>query len=94
MMMWFRKDENTVHTEMIHTVRGVDIEIAVRFRSSRLQKGSQFYKGEQGRFCAYVIMKDADFDRISGKLFYEYGYPQLDVPGGTSFFSRIIKAVT
>ena len=89
MMMWFRKDENTVHTEMIHTVRGMDIEIAVRFGSSRIQPGSQFYNGEQGWFCAYVVMRDADFDRISDRLSFCDGYPELDVPGGVSYFSRI-----
>lgn len=87
--MWFRKDENTVHTEMIHTVRGMDIEIAVRFGSSRIQPGSQFYNGEQGWFCAYVVMRDADFDRISDRLSFCDGYPELDVPGGVSYFSRI-----
>lgn len=89
MMMWFRKDENTVHTEMIHTVSGMDIEIAVRFGSSRIQPGSQFYDGKQGWFCAYVVMRDDDFDRISDRLSFCDGYPELDVPGGVSYFNRI-----
>lgn len=92
--MWFRKDENTVHTEMIHTVSGMDIEIAVRFGSSRIQPGSQFYNGIQGWFCAYVVMRDADFDRISDRLSFCDGYPELDVPGGVSYSAGSRRSMT
>lgn len=88
MRMWFKEDDHTVHTEMMHTPEGIDFEIAVRFGSSRLQKGSQFYKGEQGWFCAYIVMRDEDFDRISDRLSYCRQYPELDVPGGTSYFNK------
>lgn len=82
-------DGHVVHRETVRTDAGADIGIVVRFGSSGFRPGTQFHDGKQGWFCAYVVMKDEDFDRISGKLSYRCGYPELDVPGGTSYFSRI-----
>lgn len=82
-------DEYVVHKEMMRTDAGIDIGIVVRFGSSRFRPETQFHDGGQGWFCAYVVMEHADFDRISEKLSYRCGYPELSVPGGTSYFSRI-----
>lgn len=82
-------DEHVVHRETVRTDAGIDIGIVVRFGSSRLQPGTQFHNGKRSWFCAYAVMRDADFDRISERLSYESGYPQLNVPGGTSYFSRM-----
>ncbi len=82
-------DGHVVHRETVRTDAGADIGIVVRFGSSGFRPGTQFHDGKQGWFCAYVVMKDEDFDRISGKLSYRCRYPELDVPGGTSYFSRI-----
>lgn len=82
-------DEHVVHRETIRTDAGIDIGIVIRFGSSKFRPGTQFHDGKRGWFCAYVVIGDADFERISRNLSYECGYPQLDVPGGTSYFSRI-----
>ena len=65
--MWFREDGYTVHTEIIHC-GDIDFEIAVRFGYSRICTGRQTYNGKQGWFCAYVVMRDTDFDMISDGL--------------------------
>ena len=88
--MWFEEDDKTVHTEMLGLDPNVDIEIVVRFVSLCIPAGSQTYDGKQGWFCAYIVMRNADFDRISTKLQYsDSGYPVLDVPGDVSYFNKV-----
>lgn len=87
--MRFRDDNHVVHTETIRA-GDTEFEIVVRFGSMRIPYGSQTFNGKQGWFCAYIVMDDSDFDRISGKLtFNGSDYPELDVPGGTSFFNKV-----
>ncbi len=90
MNMWFEEDDKTVHTEMLRVNRDVDIEIVVRFVSLCIPAGSQTHEGRQGWFCAYMVLRNADFDRISAKLQYsDSGYPVLDVPGDVSYFNKV-----
>ncbi len=92
--MWFEEDDKTVHIEMIHVSRDVDIEIVVRFVSLCIPAGSQMYDGRQGWFCAYIVLRNEDFDRISSKLSYcDSGYPILDVPGDVSYFNKVAPFV-
>lgn len=85
--MWFSQDEFTVRTDMIHATPDTDIETAVRF--VRNEYGSQTRDGVRGWYCGYVVMRDADFDRISDRIpLDEDGYPEIGAPGGTTFFNR------
>ncbi len=90
MNMWFEEDDKTVHMEMLRVNRDVDIEIVVRFVSLCIPAGNQTHEGRQGWFCAYMVLRNADFDRISAKLQYsDSGYPILDVPGDVSYFNKV-----
>ncbi len=87
--MWFKQDEHTVHVEAFRTDAGADMEVAIRFGSLRNGCGPQEHNGKRGWFCAYVAMKDADFDRIRGKQpACPQGYPEIGAHGGTSYFNR------
>ncbi len=75
---------------MLRVNRNTDIEIVVRFVSLCIPAGSQTHEGRQGWFCAYMVLRNADFDRISAKLQYsDSGYPILDVPGDVSYFNKV-----
>ena len=73
--MWLVEDEHMVHTETYRSPEGMETEISIRFGSSDLFGGRQRYKWKRGWFCAYVVMKDADFDIISGRLTYAGKFP-------------------
>ncbi len=87
--MWFEEDSKTVYTEMVRTDSGTEAEIVVRFLRYSIPYGDQEYGGKQGWFCAYVVMRDGDFARISGKLQYDcMGFPDINAPGGTTYFNK------
>ena len=86
--MWLVEDEHMVHTETYRSPEGMETEISIRFGSSNLFGGRQRYKWKRGWFCAYIAMKDADFDAISGRLTFDGNFSRLDVHGGVTYFDR------
>ncbi len=88
--MWFEEDDKTVYTEMVRLNSGAEAEIVVRFNHFSIPYGEQEYNGVQGWFCTYVVMRDGDFGRISGKLQYDVmDYPVVNAPGGTTYFNKM-----